>query len=323
VPDFAVGSKGVERFSCTIELGQPGQDELPAFTSEDFALFATPAVNLFPYETIPIRVDHRQENYPVRANTTKAEAYLPYLIESVKGAGPGEEILYSTLLSQGRDSSRPFYKTRYLRDENGRRQMELLLSYPPDGPMPEPDVISLNVLYSNGDLPSRLKIGDVRLPLSSSPTMATFSNLTQPTPSAPAPAQGNALWAMLAHLHLNYLPLADAETLRALLLIYLPKKTDALSFGANKKRIDSILSLEAKVTDYIWKGRPVRGTDLVLTLDESGFSDTGDMYFFSMIIASFLHEYSAINSFVSVTATDNMNRNRFRWLKHMKNPVST
>ncbi|MDR2800038.1 MAG: type VI secretion system baseplate subunit TssF [Desulfovibrio sp.] len=322
MPNFATDGKGVERFSCTIELRQPGQDELPAFTRDDFALFATPAVNLFPYETIPIRADHRQENYLVRANTSKADAYVPYLIESVKGVGSGAENLYSSLLAQDRDPSHPFYKTRYLRDENGRREMELLLSYPPDGPMPETDVLSLNVLYSNGDLPSRLKIGDVRLPLSSSPTMAEFANLTQPTPSAPAPAQGNALWSMLAHLHLNYLPLADAETLRAMLLVYLPKKTDALIFGANKKRIDSILSLDAKVTDYIWKGRPVRGTDLTLTLDESGFSNTGDMYFFAMIIASFLHEYSSINSFVSVTATDNMNKNRFRWLKHMKNLVS-
>jgi type VI secretion system protein ImpG len=318
LPDFAVDKKGVDSFSCTIELQPSAQHELPSFSLDDFALFATPAVNLFPYETVPIRADHRQESYSVRANSSQSEAYLPYLVESVKSAGPGGEIVYSPLLRYGTGSSRLFYKTRYRKEENGRREMELILSYPKDGPLPEPDILSLNALYSNGNLPARLKIGDVRLPLSSSPALADFSNLTPPTPPAPAPAEGNALWAMLAHLHLNYLPLADATTLRALLLVYLPKKTDALLFGANKKRIDSILSLDAREADYLWKGRPVRGTDLTLTLDESGFSNTGDLHLFAMIVASFLHEYSAINSFVSVTATDSLNKNRFRWLKHLK-----
>jgi type VI secretion system protein ImpG len=317
-PEFTPNKKGVDSFTCTIELQHSAQDELPSFTRDDFALFATPAVNLFPYETIPIRADHRQENYPVRANTAKAEAYIPYLIKSVKGVSPGRERDYSPLADLGLDVSRPFYKTRYRREMKGRKEMELLLSYPPDGPMPEPDVLSLDVLYSNGELPTRLKTGDVRLPLSSSPALAAFVNLTPPTPPSPAPAEGNALWAMLAHLYLNYLPLADAKTLRALLSVYLPQKTDAIYFGANKKRIDSILSLEARVVDHLWKGRPVRGTDLTLTLDATGFSNTGDMYLFAMIIASFLHEYSPINSFVSVTATDTLNKNRFRWLKHMK-----
>jgi type VI secretion system protein ImpG len=92
---------------------------------------------------------------------------------------------------------------------------------------------------------------------------------------------------------------------------------DALYAGANKKRIESIVSLTAKPADYLWKGRPVRGTDLALTLDESCFVNTGGMYLFAMVVAVFLHEYSPINSFVRVTATDTLNRNRFQWLKHM------
>jgi type VI secretion system protein ImpG len=316
LPDY--GLKEAENFSCTFELEQAAQAGTPAFALGDFALFATPAVNLFPYETIPIRVDHRQESYPIRANASKPDAYIPYHLESVKGIGPDGERPYLPLLGRGGDSSRPSYTTRCQRSEDGRREMTLQLSYPQGGPMPAPDILSLNVLYSNGALPSRLNIGSVRLPLSSSPSLAEFRNLTQPTPPAPAPAEGNVLWSMLAHLHLNYLPLADAKTLRALLAIYLPDKTDSLNFGANKKRLESIVSLESRAMDYLWKGRPVRGTDLRLTLDESGFSNTGDMHLFSMVLASFLHEYSAINSFVRVTATDTLNKNRFQWLKHMQ-----
>jgi type VI secretion system protein ImpG len=316
MPDMGVGRKGLEAFSCTLELRQ-SEEETPAFSRDSFALFATPAINLFPYETIPVRADHRQENYSVRANASKSEAYTPYLITSVRSVGPGGEREFAQLLPIMGDSATPSYRISCRKAENGRREMELHLSYPQDGSMPEAETLSLDVLYSNGLLPARLHTGDVRLPLSSSPALADFSNLTPPTSPVPPPAEGNVLWAMLAHLYLNYLPLADAKTLRSLLLVYLPEKTDSPLPGANKKRIDSIVSLEAKAMDYLWKGRPVRGTDILLTLDESGFSNTGDMHLFAMVLASFMHEYSAINSFVRVTVTDALNKHSFQWLKHM------
>jgi type VI secretion system protein ImpG len=172
------------------------------------------------------------------------------------------------------------------------------------------------VLYSNGNLPERLKKGDVRLPLSTSPALADFTNLMPPTSPMPAPAGGNVLWSMLAHLQLNYLPLANAQTLRSLLLVYLPEKADLLYSGANKMRIESITAVGVKPLDHIWKGQPVRGSDVLITLDESGFSNTGDMYFFGMVLSAFLQEYSPINSFVRVTVTDVAGKHTFVWYKH-------
>jgi type VI secretion system protein ImpG len=316
VPDTGVDKKGLEAFSCTLEL-RLSEEDPPAFSRDSFALFAAPAINIFPYETIPIRADHRQESYSVRANASKSEAYSPYLITSVKSVGPDGEKKFAQLLPIRGDHAAPSYKTFCHKGENGRREMEIHLNYPQDGPVPEAETLSLDVLYSNGPLPARLNVDDVRLPLSFSPALADFSNLTPPTSPVPPPAEGNMLWTMLAHLYLNYLPLADAETLRSLLLVYLPEKTSSPFPGANKKRIDSIVSLEAKAMDYLWKGRPVRGTDILLTLDESGFGNTGDMHLFAMVLASFIHEYSAINSFVRVTVTDTLNKYRFQWLKHM------
>jgi type VI secretion system protein ImpG len=125
---------------------------------------------------------------------------------------------------------------------------------------------------------------------------------------------------MLAHLHLNYLPLADAQTLKALLLTYLPQKVDALYANANKRRIESIAALVSQERDFLWKGRPIRGYDLSVTLDGTGFSNTGDMCLFGMVLARFLHEYSPINSFMRVTVTDSLNQKAFQWLKHQRNP---
>jgi type VI secretion system protein ImpG len=125
---------------------------------------------------------------------------------------------------------------------------------------------------------------------------------------------------MLAHLHLNYLPLADAHTLKALLSTYLPQKVDAQHLSANKRRIEAIVSVKAQMTDYLWKGRPIRGSDLTISLDRTGFSNPGDMCLFGMVMAKFLHEYSSINSFMRVSVTDSLNQSFFQWLKHQPTP---
>lgn len=302
-------------FSCTFEMREPLQGEAPPCETDDFVLFATPALNLFPYDTSPIQADHRQTGYRVRANTSQADAYCPCQVLEVRGVVPGTRSAreYSPRFAAPDGSFGAAYTVQRRVSGEGR-ELFIALQYPPGSEVPETEILSLKALYSNGALPERLKIGDVCVATASSPSLAEFANLSPPSAPVPAPAGGDTIWPMLAHLHLNYLPLAGAETLRALLSAYLPQKADALSaIGANKKRIESIVRVEAAEVDRLWKGRPVRGTDVTVTLDESGFGSAGGMYFFSMVLACFLQEYAAINSFVRVRVTDTLNRNSFQW----------
>jgi len=321
LPPGGIHSGTEKRLSCTIEFTPQLPEAFPAFAAEDFALFATPAVNLFPFETIPIKADLRRESYPIRASSSHEGAYIPYQVEKVAAVSPtGEERLFRPLLSAAFDLLSPSYTVHCPKNANGHREMRLFPMYPPEGPMPEAAVLSLDVLYSNGDLPALLNIGDIKMPLSTSPALASFANLTPPTRPAKAPADGDTLWAMLAHLHLNYLPLADVQTLKALLATYLPPKTDALYANANKRRIEGILALRSEEKDFLWKGRPVRGSDLTVTLDGASFSNTGDLCLFGMVMAKFLHEYSSINSFMRVSVTDSLNQKVFQWQKHQQAP---
>ena len=321
LPQKGLSSLNAETLICTLELQTGLPEDFPSFTTADFALFAAPAVNLFPFETVPIKADLRRETYLVRANTTQADAYIPYRIAEVRAVGPsGKERQFVPLLGSSSDTASPTYTVHCPKNAAGRREMRLFPVYPSGTPMPEPEVLSLDVIYSNGDLPSRLNVGDVRMPLSTSPALADFTNLIPPTRPAPAPADGDTLWAMLAHLHLNYLPLADATTLKALLSTYLPQKGDALYANANKRRIEAIAGVVANEMDFLWKGRPLRGSDLTIRLDGAGFSNQGDMCLFGMVIARFLHEYAPINSFMQVTVTDAFNQKVFQWLKHEPAP---
>ncbi len=321
LPETGFPTGNAETVTCFFQLTPGLPEDFPTFAPEDFALFATPAVNLFPFATVPIKADLRRESYPVRPNATREAAYIPYHIENVTAISPtGEECRYEHLLTAPPHAGAPSYTVHCPKNVAGQREMRLFPMYLPGEAMPEASVLSLEVIYSNGALPSRLHIGDVRMPLSTSPALAEFTNLTPPTRPAPAPGDGDTLWAMLAHLHLNYLPLADVETLKALLATYLPQQVDALYANANKRRLAAILSVTANETDFLWKGRPIRGSDLAISLDRAGFSNPGDMCLFGMVMARFLHEYSPINSFMRVTVTDSLNQRVFQWFKHQPSP---
>ena len=322
LPEGGLASGTAKNLSCTFEFTPQLPETFPAFSLDDFALFATPAANLFPFETVPLKADFKRESYLIRANTAHENAYVPYQVLKVSAiTNSGREQEYKPMLSAGFDHLESSYTIHCPKRFDGKREMRLFPLYPPTGPLPEPTVLSLNVLYSNGDLAASLGSGEVNLPLSTSPALATFVNLTPPTRPVPASADGDTLWAMLAHLHLNYLPLANATTLKALLTTYLPTKVDAFYANANKRRIESIASLVSEERDFLWKGRPVRGTDITVALDESGFSNRGDMCLFGLVLAKFLHKYSTINSFMRVTVTDTFNQKIFQWQKHQPSPT--
>jgi type VI secretion system protein ImpG len=323
LPEAVQADPNMDRLALDLELDSP-PDALPPFAPEHFALFASPAVNLFPYDTIPINADLKEASYPVRANATRSEVYMPYQINSVTAVDPnGREREFKPLLAVGRDPLSPSYTVNFPKNLAGQREMRISPVYPPEVIFPDATIFSLDVTYSNGDLPLRLTVGDVAMPLSVSSALTECVNLTRPTPPAPAPAEDNTLWAMLAHLHLNYLPLADAATLQSMLAVYLPGKLDAMMANVNHKRIEAIGSVDTESVDFLWKGRPVRGSDVTITLDEAGFSNVGDMCLFGMVAARFMHEYSAINSFMRVTVQDSLNRRLFQWAKHTDAPSLT
>jgi type VI secretion system protein ImpG len=77
-----------DRFEITFEL-----DSLPSppprIKKENFVLYATPAVNIFPHEADPIRLDHRKTEYLVRPSGANLTHYQVYALEEVVGLVQG------------------------------------------------------------------------------------------------------------------------------------------------------------------------------------------------------------------------------------------
>lgn len=109
-----------------------------------------------------------------------------------------------------------------------------------------PETLSVDLLCTNYRLPESLQIGDIREPTENSPEMCQFTNISRPTATVQAPFGSNLMWRLLSHVSLNYLSLADATNLKAMLRLYIfPDSRDQASIVANNKRVDGILELVA------------------------------------------------------------------------------
>ncbi len=320
-PQGGIHSEGQQQLTCSFNLSPTLPDDFPSYALQDFALFTTPAVNIFPYETRPIKADFRSNAYDIRANTSKANAYEPYKVLKVTQINAlGEEIEYLPMLAASAHTSHPTYNLHFEKKQDGNRQMQLEVLYPFRKNMPETSTLSLEVLYSNGNLANALNVGDVTVPLSTTSVLTDFTNITPPTKAMQAPSAGHIYWAMLAHLHLNFLPVINAQTLKAILLTYMPTKYDAIYINAIKQHINAIISVTSAQVDVLWRGIPQHGTDLTVTLGAEGFSNIGSMYLFGAVIARFLHECSPVNSFLRVIISDSLNKRSFKWEKHRPVP---
>ncbi len=287
-----------------------------AMRKEHFLLHVVPAVNLFPQDADPIPLDHRQSEYRVRVSGG-GQGRTVHSVLSVHG------LVHNTLetveylpfeMFNPQSRARPVYSLRYDPSPlDGAAELALTVAYPASRSV-QTETLSLKTLCTNGSLPESLRPGDVRVPTDTSPALADFVNLAPPTaPSAP-PLGHNLLWRLLSHLFLNYLSVATADNLRAMLKLYIFSNTrDKAQAVANSKRVEAIVDLKAESCRRFLKGRLHRGRHIDLTLDPQGFSGPGDLYLFGSVLDSFLAGYAGVNSFTRLTVSDSLKRDVISW----------
>jgi type VI secretion system protein ImpG len=305
------------RFEVTFEL-----DNLPfppvRVKADNFVLFVTPAINLFPYEADPVILDHQKTQYLVRPSGSNPRGYQVYSVEKVVGYvhGTAEERPYIPFEVFNPDpQSIPTYhvSTRQSPIRSGF-DVYLSVAYPPEAGPPVPETLSIQLLCTNGTLPRSLRAGDLSQPTSSSPEFVEFKNIKPPSTSALPPLGTSLLWRFLSHLSLNYLSLARAENLRALLGLYLfPEESDRTATLANKKRIGGIENVEVKPSDRLVSGVMIRGQEILLSIRQDQFASPGDMFLFGCVLDQFLGGYASINSYTRLTLREVMKGDMYQW----------
>lgn len=305
------------RFTATFELGDLILSP-PRVKRESIALFATPAMNLFPADADPILLDHRADRYPVRPAGLQQGHGQVHSVDRVTGfiRGSATERPYHPFeqFRQGSATHPVFHITVGASPVSAGFDVHLSVAYPRGEGLPEPETLSAELTCSNGRLPESLRIGDLREPTASSPEWATFSNITPVTPALLPPLGKNLLWRLVSHLALNRLSLASAENLQALLSLYLfDDGGEQAALTAHQRRIDGIETVAATPADRLVGGHLLRGSEIRLTLRGDHFAGPGDLFLFGAVLDRFLGGYAALNSYTRLTVRESVRGEEYLW----------
>ena len=305
------------KFRITLEL-----EKIPLsferFTKEDICLFATPAINLFKRDAEPVILDHKRPEYQVRPSGDSGNDYQVYSVDSVTGyvQGTVEEKAYKPFhMFNPQAGEMPVYTVHHRRSPvRDKTDLFVSVAYSAQGNDPATETLSMALTCTNGSLPEKLRYGDISKPTGTSPELASFENIRQPTSPVQPPLGKNLLWRLLSHLYLNYLSVADVESLRAMVKLYVFTDTrDRGAVVANTKRVEAVSGMKVSEGDRLVRGLVMRGREIKMSLNCDGFANSGDLYLFSSVMNRFFSGYASVNCFTKLTVEDTLNKEIYEW----------
>jgi type VI secretion system protein ImpG len=290
-----------------------------------FRLFCSPAINLFPHDADPIRLDRRRVDYRVRPSGREQSHYAVYSVDSVEGSLPNGGGLrsYPPFESfehgiEGAHSQEQLYYQLKVRQSVSGEGMDHFLSFVNGGDLrrfPDSETISLSLTCCNRSLPEKLPVGAISLSSGDSPSFATFHNITKPTAFVVPPLDSRLQWQLISNMSLNYLSLTSPEPLRMILSAYdFPALNNRQAERAAQQRLKAIKSVKAVPLDLLYEGLPVRGVRTTLELSDEHFAGEGDMFVFATVLAEFLSLYASINSFHQLVVKNTVTGEEYRWM---------
>jgi type VI secretion system protein ImpG len=290
-------------------------------------LGCTPAVNLFRHELDPIRLTHTSIEYPVVPDARSPTAYEVYSIVDASSTvmGSTEIKRYEPIYrlrhgSAGEEVSGFWYAARRQSIRRGDAGTEVFLSLIDDEfkPLvPPTEVLNIEALCTNRDLPSRLSFGDPKgdFDIERQPGISKIGCLRSPTAPMRAPTAPGSRWRVVSHLSLNYLSLTDTDegdgasssgetraldALREILKLY-----DFVDSPVTRQRIAGLVGLRSrKIVRRVGAGDAAgfaRGTQLDLEFDAEHYAGTG-VFLFASVLEAFLGLYGSVNAFTQVVA---------------------
>lgn len=284
--------------SFTIKIGFSKtftNQEIP--TKDNFILNATPIINIFNTDAVPIKKDFSNDEYLIEPIELTKEQGEVFSVENVRAWSdktssyqdmlPFEEFEHS---AEGRE----FYSIKTKTSNQGDRTN----SYIRFSNVSRENVfsnisttVSLKLLCTNRNIPTNLRIGDICIPKIGVNSVNTpFKNITVPTISYPPPIAKDFLWKIISNMSLNYLSLADINTLRRVLAVYdFYGAYDLKQREINARNLEGLVSIDYSKCEYIDEGFPIKGHHIKIKLDKSKFSTLGEAYLFCTVINEFFH----------------------------------
>ena len=139
--------------------------QLPRLTQGTFVLHASPAVNLFKHDAESVVNDHKRSEYRIRPLRDAKGQYHIYSIDNVLGhnrkSATKHEYKEIGLIDPDKNTS-PVYQVNYKQtDISDKNDAFLSFSYPENHDFNIQETLMIGLTCSNGNLPSKLKPGDI------------------------------------------------------------------------------------------------------------------------------------------------------------------
>ncbi|MBN1980343.1 MAG: type VI secretion system baseplate subunit TssF [Chitinivibrionales bacterium] len=290
-----------QSITYTVHLAKNIPAEKP-FSTDYFRLYCTPAVNLFLKESEPVMRTGFQTEYLIRPETNTADTVRIHSIQTVTGLSrvSGKRSEYSSLYTF-KNINTPNPKTFTSRCEispNGKRLMYLITN---GNMLTEKNTLddeNLTVICwsTNGDIPrDEIREGFICKPGKEFPDFVRIANITRPTLPCLPPESSHYLWLFLSHLSATWSSFSSADTLKSFLKTYDWSRQEGRS-----RRIEAIQLVSSAPAECFLQGFPIRGVQLTVTIKESEFKDSGDIYLFGKVLSQFLSQFVSINSFMEL-----------------------
>jgi type VI secretion system protein ImpG len=309
------------------------------FGPDHFALFCTPAINLFPRRSDRINISEREVEHPVVPDRMRPLDFEVFAVQGVEGytADGGKPQPFLPFYAANDLSRNPEHRSYYML----RRQPRLLSSRSRQrGPRSsyighevyisivdaenapfrhDLRQLGLDLLCTNRDLALSMPVGKQHtdFTLAVSAPVASVRCIIGPTAPRPCRGDGEYAWRFISHLGLNYLSLVDSDALhgaaalRELLSLYVPAQGSIAA-----RQLEGLLSVQAHpVVRRIPGAGPVaagRGLQIALTIDESPFGGAGGILL-AAVLDRFFAKYVSINGFTETVMKTPERGEVMRW----------
>lgn len=294
-------------------------------SKDNFALFCTPAINLFPKRINRAPVSNRFSEFHVVPERTRPLDFEVYQVGKVIGFGVHENNsreflpMYSANdIDRENDNAEAFFTTHRVRrsePKGGRRVRrnstylgsELYVSLVDSASAPYSTTLrqlGFEALCTNRDLPIFMSTPKnvSHFSLDVAAPVISIQCIQGPTIPRASPAENKTEWQAIRHLSLNLAALSESDEktgvamLRDLLTLYADTSDPQI-----RKQIGGVIALKSRpITKRVQLNEPIsfaRGLEFTIEFDESAFLGTG-VFLLGSVIAEVLAKNASLNSFV-------------------------
>lgn len=291
--------------------------DLHRVSSADFALFATPAVNVFKHRAEPITIDPLKTEYTIRPAENHFSCYDIYSVTAVTGLlnNSNRKISITSSGMECQQSLRLPTYTLKRRKAALRDGIDTVATV--DGTRNvHPNTITsiaVELACTNSQLPEKLRIGDVCEDTDSSPSFAEAKNCTHISRYACITMKKNLFWRLYSHQSTNISLLTVGGVREMLDLLVQACMNDYASARQHRSQIQGIQDIQIKEVDRLHGRLMHRGWEFHIKLNVDHYKCQGDLYLFGACLDDLMRWFATESSFTRTIIDSGHGGIRYEW----------